>query len=162
MIRNAIRAAAVLLATLTIPAGILAASPPASAFGVASNAMAAGPRSASGPGSTNASGPGFTITGTVPGTERACTSNWNWKVEWAGVGSGWSEVEWTSNSCGFQIQDRSWCLAGTSAHVDSGIVTRTYLWDRASCNVLFPGLASAQQRYRSPGGSWSAWKTYWS
>src|SRR5262245_32991053 len=41
MIRNAIRAAGVLLATLMIPAGILAAAPPASAFGGASNAMAA-------------------------------------------------------------------------------------------------------------------------
>jgi hypothetical protein len=38
MIRNAIRAAGVLLATLAIPAGIFAASPPASASG-ASNAM---------------------------------------------------------------------------------------------------------------------------
>jgi len=43
MIRNAIRAAGILLATLTIPAGVLAASPSASASGGASNAMAAGP-----------------------------------------------------------------------------------------------------------------------
>jgi len=150
------------------------------ALGSASSAMAAappGPKSASGPGSTSASGPGFaitgtvtktvtgfaitgTVTGTVPGTATACTSHWNWQIYAPSI-YGWSEVEWTSNSCGFQIQDRSWCLEGTGGHFDSGIVTSTYLWDRASCNLVYSPLWEADQRFRSPGGSWSAWNRYW-
>jgi hypothetical protein len=162
MIRNAIRAAGILLATLTIPVGILAAPPPASAFGGASNAMAAGPRSASEPESTSASGSGFTITGTVPGTNRACTSHWSWYVQSLEAPVSYSQVEWTSNPCGFQIQDRSLCLPGVDAAFYSGIVTGTYIWDRASCTLVFPGIDHAAQRYRCPGGSWSAWDTYWS
>jgi hypothetical protein len=132
------------------------------ALGSASNAMAAaqpGPKSASGPGSTSASGPG-TVTGTVPGTNAACTSHWNWQID-DPTFYGWSEVEWTSNPCGYQIQDKSWCLAGTGGYFVSGIVTSTYLWDRANCNLEYSPLWEAQQRFRSPGGSWSAWKTYW-
>lgn len=150
------------------------------ALGSASTAMAAappGPKSASGPGSTSASGPGLaitetitktgtgfaitgTVTGAVPGTDAACTSNWNWQID-DPTFYGWSEVEWTSNPCGYQIQDESWCLEGTGGHFLSGIVTSTYLWDRANCNLEYSPLWEAQQRFRSPGGSWSAWRTYW-
>ena len=134
------------------------------ALGSASNAMAAAPgqKSASGPGSTSASGPGFAITGTVLGTSRRCTSHWNWKVFHNPVygSDDYSKVEWTSNPCGFAIQDQSWCFEGTGASYDSGIVTRTYLWDQANCTFTYPDIWKAQQRFRN-GGSWSAWKTYW-
>lgn len=140
------------------------------AFGSAANAMAAVPglKSASGPGSVSASRPGptsrsgagFAITGTVPGTDTACTSNWKWKVDTTLYN--WSEVEWTSNPCGYQIQDRSWCLEGYGAYYDSGIVKSTYLWDKATCQGQFSyAIWEADQRFRLPGGSWSAWKTYW-
>jgi hypothetical protein len=125
------------------------------ALGSASNAMAAGPRSASGPGSTSASGPGLTITGTVQAA--ACTSHWTWKVSQAG--NGYSQVKWTSNPCGFAIQDGSYCLGGT-AFYKSGVVTRTGLWDTAYCTYLYPVINAAQWRFRN-GSTWSAWKTYW-
>jgi hypothetical protein len=132
------------------------------ALGSAANAMAATPESTSGsaPGPASASGSGFTITGTVPGTGAACTSNWKWQVDTTLYN--WSQVEWTSNSCGFQIQDRSWCLEGYGAYYDSGIVKATYLWDRATCQGQFSyAIWEADQRFRAPGGSWSAWKRYW-
>lgn len=42
----------------------------------------------------------------------------------------------------------------------SGIVKRTYLWDKAGCGVS-EVITGAQQRYES-GSTWSRWKQYWS
>lgn len=132
------------------------------ALGSTASAMAAAPapKTASAPRLTSVSGTGFSITGTVPGTDIACTSNWKWQVDTTLYN--WSQVEWTSNPCGFQIQDRSWCLEGTGAYWDSGIVKSTYLWDKASCQGQYVyTLWEADQRFRAVGGSWSAWKAYW-
>lgn len=132
------------------------------ALGSTATALAAapGPKSALVPGLTTASGSGFAITGTLPGTDTACTSNWKWQVNTTFYN--WSQVEWTSNPCGYEIQDRSWCYEGLGAYWDSGIVKSTYLWDRASCQGQYVDtIWEADQRFRSPGGSWSAWKAYW-
>lgn len=134
------------------------------AVGSAPNAMAAatGSKSTSGPGLTSTSGPGFAITGTVSGTNILCTSNWNWKV-YSNIIYGYddySEVEWTSNPCGFTIQDRSGCFYGTGAYYYSGKVKGTYIWDKASCTFSYPDIWVAQQRFYN-GSSWSSWKTYW-
>jgi hypothetical protein len=112
--------------------------------------------SVSGPGSTNASGPGLTITGTVQAA--ACTSHWNWRV--SDAGNGYTQVEWTSNPCGFVIQDGTYCLGG-SAFYKSGLVTRTGLWDTAYCTFLYPVENAGEMRFRN-GSTWSAWKLYWS
>jgi hypothetical protein len=112
----------------------------------------------SAPGPATASG---SVSGTIPGTNTACTSHWNWHVS-ESVAGGYSEVEWTSNSCGYQIQDRSWCTAGVGGYwSNSGVVTGVDIWDRANCEVIAP-VARGEQRFRSPGGSWSTYKSYWS
>jgi hypothetical protein len=136
--------------TSAIPATLLSAPvthPSAPAY-------AAGPASASGSES---------VTGTIPGTDTACTSYWNWYVSWPPTG-GYSEVEWTSNPCGFRIEDRSRCesvIEGGNAHYNySGIVKSTYLWDKAGCGTS-EMITWAQERFES-GSGWSSWNRYWS
>jgi len=120
----------------------------------ASNAIAATP------GSVSVSDDGFDITGTLPGTNITCTSHLKGVVDTTLYN--WSKVEWTSNPCGYQIQDRSWCLEGSGAHFDSGIVSRTNLWDQANCNLEYFGtIWEADWRFRTPFADWSAWKKYW-
>ena len=111
---------------------------------------------------TTTEGPEFAITGTIAGTSTTCTSHWKWVVFHNLIygSDDYSKVEWTSNPCGFAIQDRSWCFYSTGAHFDSGIVTRTNLWDQASCEFRYPDIYWAQQRFRN-GSTWSAWRTYW-
>lgn len=114
------------------------------------------------PAPTSASGSGA-VTGTIPGTSVLCTSHWNWHVSHPATG-GYSEVEWTSNPCGFRIEDRNWCVSVIPPDLGhynySGIVKRTYLWDKAGCGVT-EVITGAQQRYES-GSSWHSWKQYWS
>jgi hypothetical protein len=111
---------------------------------------------------SSVSGPEFAITGSIAGTSTKCTSHWKWKTFHNPVfgSDDYSKVEWTSNPCGFAIQDRSWCFSGTDQFYVSGVVKRTNLWDQASCNFQFPDIYWAQQRFRT-GSTWSAWKTYW-
>ncbi len=95
-------------------------------------------------------------------TAALCTSHWNWYVSWPPTG-GYSKVEWTSNACGFTIQDRSYCesaiQSGSANWSYSGKVTRTNVWDQADCGIT-QVITTAQQRFYN-GSSWSSWSTYW-
>jgi hypothetical protein len=44
---------------------------------------------------------------------------------------------------------------------NSGTVTGVGIWDRANCELIAP-INRGEERYRSPGGSWTAFKSYWS
>jgi hypothetical protein len=114
---------------------------------------------ASAPGPATVSG---SLSGTIPGTSTACTSHWNWHVSQS-LSGGYSEVEWTSNPCGYQIQDRSWCTDGVVGGywATSGTVTGTDVWDRANCEAIAP-INRAEEHFRSPGASWPAFTSYWS
>lgn len=95
------------------------------------------------------------------GTGTTCTSYWKWHVYHPFWGGGYSEVEWTSNPCGFQIQDRSYCNSPAGAYwTYSGIVKSTYLWDRATCKGS-DFIIHGQEHFRAVDGSWSSWKNYW-
>jgi hypothetical protein len=104
-----------------------------------------------------------TVTGTIPGTSVLCTSYWRWHVSYPPTG-GYSEVEWTSNPCGFRIEDRSYCESaihpGNEHWNYSGIVKSTYLWDKAGCGIT-EVISRAQERFEN-GSSWSGWNQYWS
>jgi hypothetical protein len=104
-----------------------------------------------------------TVTGTIPGTSVLCTSYWRWHVSYPPTG-GYSEVEWTSNPCGFRIEDRSYCESaihpGNEHWNYSGIVKSTYLWDKAGCGIT-EVISGAQERFEN-GSSWSGWNQYWS
>src|ERR1700733_10540414 len=145
---------------LGVAAGIAAAGSPAAMAGTLQShtqpeAVSATPAPTSGDGSG-------TVTGTMPGSSALCTSYWSWHVSYPPTG-GYSEVEWTSNPCGFKIEDRSYCESAihpSNEHWNySGIVKSTYLWDQAGCGVT-EVISSAQERFES-GSGWSSWKQYW-
>jgi hypothetical protein len=144
-----IAALALAAAGLLVPAAASAATTTPGSAAAATSA----PASASGSG---------TVTGTIPGTLALCTSYWSWHVSYPPSG-GYSEVEWTSNPCGFKIEDRSWCeslIQPGSEHWNySGIVKRTYLWDQAGCGIT-EEISWAQERFYD-GSSWSGWNQYW-
>jgi hypothetical protein len=86
------------------------------------------------------------------------TGYWNWHVNHLG---NYSEVEWTSNPCNFNIQDRSHCLNVTffnTRYVYSGFVKRTYLWDRSQCNDTSEIINQGQEW----DGYKTTWRTFWS
>jgi len=95
-------------------------------------------------------------------TAASCSWNFNWYVSWPPTG-GYSKVEWTSNPCGYLIQDRSYCesaiQSGSANWSYSGKVKSTYLWDQADCGIS-QVITTAQERIYN-GSSWSSWHTYW-
>lgn len=103
------------------------------------------------------------VTATMSGTNTACTSHWRWQAANAANGN-YSEVEWTSNPCGFSIQERSWCVdafsgSGAGGWATSGVVLRTGLWDKTSCSSA-EDITRGEWRFESSGG-WSTYKTFW-
>ena len=119
---------------------------------------------ASAQGSTTNSGSDSVTLATRPGV--TCTSYWKWYVYYPVLPTPtapYSQVEWTSNSCGFYIKDRSQCLTTLFQYywTYSGYVKSTYLWDGAKCSNNLDAINQAQQSFRAPGGNWSTWKTYW-
>jgi hypothetical protein len=105
-----------------------------------------------------------TTTGTSPVTGKRCTSTWKWKVGFGlSTGADYSEVEWTANSCGFVIQDRSRCegIYNNTYDTFSGKVVATYLWDKAKCNAWVDAIHHGAKRYET-ATSWTSYVTYWS
>jgi hypothetical protein len=127
------------------------------------SAVAAPVAGSASPAPTDSSGEGD-VTDTMAGTNTLCTSHWK------GQGArdpftlgGYSEVEWTSNPCGFSIQERSWCAKTMVAGGDwstSGVVVRTNLWDKSSCARLTHAITRGEWRFLS-GSGWSTYKTFW-
>lgn len=76
----------------------------------------------------------------------------------------YSQVKWTTNSCGWLIQDRSKCRNAQvqTIFTYSGKVKAVGLWDRASCTSAYSQIIAAAYRTSSNGGTtWTSWVTYW-
>jgi hypothetical protein len=104
------------------------------------------------------------VTGAVPGASTDCTYSWEWQADAEGGIGGYSEVEWTSNPCGFSIQERSWCddilNPNDSGWATSGVVIRTDLWDKSSCDPDLYRITRGEVRFNF-GSGWSAYQTFW-
>jgi hypothetical protein len=91
-----------------------------------------------------------------------CVEGWQDKtLVVAGAGGGSTAVEWTSNTCNWLIQDRSWCrnADGTGYWSNSGTVKATYLWDGSACP---DGTTITRGEEReNDGNSWGAYQTFW-
>jgi hypothetical protein len=78
-----------------------------------------------------------------------------------GGGGGSTAVEWTSNTCNWLIQERSWCryADGTGYWSNSGVVMATYLWDGSGCpsNTTI----TRGEEHENDGGGWSTYQTFW-
>lgn len=151
---NRLRYLASIAALALAAAGLLVPAAASAATITPGSAAAATPT----PASADASG---TVTGTILGTSAACTSHWAWHVSWPPTG-GYSEVEWTSNPCGFRIQDRSRCeppVTGGAHYNTSGIVRGTHIWAKAGCGIT-ETISWAQKRIEK-GTIWSGWTRYW-
>jgi len=94
-------------------------------------------------------------------TSKRCTSHWAWKVRTGLTGDEWSEVWWTSNPCGFKIEDRSTCQ-GTHGqyYTYSGRVKGINIKDRASCTSWTDAIKHAAKEYLTASG-WVPFATYW-
>jgi len=96
-------------------------------------------------------------------TSGTCTSHWKWSVSYniLDIG-GSSKVEWTSNSCGYKIQERSWCSLGDGSGnwETSGVVVSTGLWDGSSCPA-YEFITRGEVRF-DHGSGWGTYKTFWS
>lgn len=108
------------------------------------------------------------ITGTAAGvsplTGQTCVSHWKWKVFYGlSRGTDYSEVEWTSNPCGYIIEDRSTCqdIWNHSYYTYSGRVRGTYIWDAAHCKAWTDAIHHGAKEYLTNDG-WVPFKTYWS
>ena len=93
-----------------------------------------------------------------------CTSTWVYQVQ-AGLsgGNAYSQVKWTSNPCGFVIEDRSICegIYQNIYNTYSGRVSGTGIWDRASCRAFVDSINSAAKKYETATG-WTGYVVYWS
>jgi hypothetical protein len=113
---------------------------------------------------TDSSPADIAVTGTMPGTDTQCTSDYQWQANgYEGFG-GYSQVEWTSNPCSFSIQERSWCsvLNGVSGWETSGVVVSTDLWDKTSCDPINSSITRGEVRFNyNDGSGWSTYTTFW-
>jgi hypothetical protein len=133
-------------------------------FGIA----AAGPAAASAsPALPDSPGGDISITGTMPGADTDCTDH-HWIGNGIQAGSlgigGSSWVEWTSNTCGYLIQERSWCVSqdGSGFWSTSGVVKETGLLDSSSCGADSSHITRGEERTSSDGGStWTTYTTFW-
>ena len=102
----------------------------------------------------------------VAGTDsqgKKCTSYWKWYVIHDVFFREYSKVEWTSNPCGFTIQDKSQCATGDGVYrfaTPSGKVKGVKVWARSSCDVERENISAGLDRIRK-NGVWSPWSTYW-
>lgn len=101
------------------------------------------------------------ITKTVNGQN--CTSHWKWQVNSSGFdGKDYAKVKWTSNPCGFYIQDKIECTGIYENHYYeySGVVKKTGLWDQATCVALVDSIDNAWRHFQEYG-SWTKYYRFW-
>jgi hypothetical protein len=109
---------------------------------------------------TDSSGSEIAVTGTIPGTDTECTSHYEWEADADLDIGGWSQVEWTSNPCGYSIQERSWCSGPVSYWSTSGVVVSTYLWDKSGCSAPLYTIERGEVRFNY-GSGWTTFQTFW-
>jgi hypothetical protein len=104
------------------------------------------------------------ITGTVsgtwqpPGSRRSCPWKFTWQVN---TGSGWDEVRWNVNPCGFYIQNLGFFTDLYEHHytVPSGHCKRVGLNCRSSAHSWTDSVDKGQRRIKF--SNWYPWRTYW-
>jgi hypothetical protein len=146
-----VAAGVITVVTILIPASALAAPAPRSP----SSAHAA--RAWSQP--TASSG---AVTVKMPGTD--CTSDWKWQANNYLQNGGYTQVEWTSNPCGYSIQERTWCNEGSGSGYwrTSGIVSGTNIWDKSSCTPIISYASRGEVHFNYQDGSgWTKYQTFW-
>jgi hypothetical protein len=126
----------------------------------------AGPAAASAsPALADSSSGDIAIGGTMPGADTDCTHVWTGSGNQAFNGTDASSwVEWTSNSCGWSIEERSWCVStvtGSGTWETSGVVEETGHKDSTYCPDGYD-ITRGEERTSSDGGStWTTYETFW-
>ena len=94
---------------------------------------------------------------------KKCTSYWRWVVKHDHIRE-YTKVEWTSNPCGFTIQDQSQCYnfiyRTFRLATPSGKVKGVKVWARSSCDVYQERVDAGLKRVQK-NGVWTPWSTYW-
>lgn len=102
------------------------------------------------------------VTGISPKTGARCSANWSW--HWANpvTGYAYTGVEWTSNTCGYNIRDRSHCEGTTYNHyyTYSGTVRGTGVWDNAKCAHWQDAVTGGAKKIEYSTG-WGQYRYYW-
>ena len=97
----------------------------------------------------------------VPGADASCTETWE-DGGTPGIGGG-TWVEWTANTCGHLIQERTWCVfspTGVAGWETSGVVKQVFLIDSSGCGPRGEP-TRGEVRFSSDGGSsWSKYATF--
>ena len=93
-------------------------------------------------------------------TANSCTSYYRWEASTSGD---YSRVKWTSNPCGFQIQERSGCSNSLTFNWStSGIVVGVNLWDESSCDTQHQIITRGEVHFNHEDGTgWTTYKTFW-
>jgi hypothetical protein len=147
-------------ATACVAIGLLMAGGPASA------APAAGSPSSAHAARTSAlpTAPSGAVTVKMPGADILCTSDWKGNGNNYLHNGGYTQVEWTSNPCGFSIQERSWCNEGGGSGYwsPSGIVFGTDVWDQSTCKSIISYANRGEVHFNHQDGTgWTTYQTFW-
>jgi hypothetical protein len=115
------------------------------------------------PAATSASpAPADIISADVAETANSCTSHYHWEASESGD---YSRVKWTSNPCGFLIQERSGCFNNFTFQFNwstSGVVVAENLWDGSSCDPLDQDITRGEVHFNHQDGTgWTTYQTFW-
>jgi hypothetical protein len=101
--------------------------------------------------------------GPIAATSNGCTSYWKWQANNYLYNGGYTQVEWTSNRCGFTIQERSFCNTGSGGNwSNSGIVSGEDIWDKSSCPALISYASRGEVHFNYQNGNgWTTYQSFW-
>jgi hypothetical protein len=122
----------------------------------------AGPAAASGSRAlTYSSGGGVAIAGTRSGADTDCSDTSTGSGTGGAGGSSWAE--WTANSCGYSLQERTWCVsqAGVGSWSTSGVVVKVGLLDSSFCTDAAIAERGEKRISENGGSSWSPYMSFW-
>jgi hypothetical protein len=104
------------------------------------------------------------VTAKMPGTGILCTSDWTGQGNNYLQNGGYTQVEWTSNPCGFSIQERTWCNfgGGSGNWQTSGIVFGDNIWAKTSCTPIVSYASRGEVHFNHQDGKgWDTYQTFW-